>query len=112
MRPTSVGYPANHRRHAAHPAERGDLAVVNSVSAPTFSTYQGELPAGLSWDITAQDTVDTLGQPVSSYTAGGGVEQSFTYMDAAGYTLNIMLAATHQQDLWTSPMHIIEVIPA
>lgn len=78
-------------------------------SGNTFSAYDGQLPAGLSWNETATDIVNLLGQPDDSYTAGYGVELSFTYSDRNGYTLVINLAARHQRDLWTSPMHSIDV---
>lgn len=78
-------------------------------SENTFSAYKGELPAGLSWDNTATNVVELLGQPDESYTAGYGVELSFTYLDWEGYRLEISLAARHQQDLWDSPMHTIDV---
>jgi hypothetical protein len=75
----------------------------------TFGAYRGELPNGLSWDMTATDLLETLGEPDDAYTTGYGAELSFTYRNLDGYAVEIMLAARHQRDLPTSPMHVINV---
>ncbi|HET8657541.1 MAG TPA: hypothetical protein VFM55_00915 [Micromonosporaceae bacterium] len=75
----------------------------------TFRAYRGQLPGGLSWDMTAADVVNTLGQPDQAYTTGYGVELSFTYQDVDGFEIEIRLVARHQRDLWPSPMHSIDV---
>lgn len=78
----------------------------------SFSAYPGTLPGGLEWTDTARDVVEALGEPDESYTTGYGVEASFSYADWRGYDLEIRLAARHQADLWTSPMHCITVTQA
>ncbi|MFI7546053.1 hypothetical protein [Actinoplanes sp. NPDC049599] len=91
------------------------VALVNDESSlgfgpeNTFSAYQGALPGDLSWDMTAANVVEVLGEPDDSYTTGYGVELSFTYRDLGGYAVEIDLAARHQRDLWDSPMHMIKV---
>ncbi len=89
-----------------------DEVAIGLPAGNTFQAYPGRLPGGLNWRMTAAEVVRVLGNPDDAYTAGYGVELSFTYRDVGGYALKISLAARHERDLWTSPMHTIDVARA
>ncbi|HYN30275.1 MAG TPA: hypothetical protein VES95_10465 [Dermatophilaceae bacterium] len=78
-------------------------------SENTFAAYDGRLPGGLTWDMNTAEVLEALGEPDTSYTEGYGAEATLTYADVDGHQVVVSLAARHQSDIPTSPIHTMTV---
>lgn len=72
-----------------------------------FSAYQGSLPMGLSWTMTASDL--GVGYGAENQTGGYGTDIAFTYSTPDGDQLKVSFVARHEPDLPGSLIHSITV---
>jgi len=84
-----------------------ETALGLPVSSSSFSAYQGMLPGGLDWSMTADD-LDLL----DGEQQGGGIAglyYQFAMETSDGYLLTVEIATAHADELPDAPMHSIEV---
>jgi hypothetical protein len=75
-----------------------------------FSQYQGDLPYGLTWDMSYNDVINELGAP-DERRGGNGLEVELVYNNLGSDKITVTTTATHDNPdyLADAGLHMIDV---